>query len=215
MGASSRSIYLEAVIVSKPQKPAPKNPHEWGMTLEDAVDRIEAAVGSPRNAEQEINESLRTGRLKSGEWQISPDGEGTWRPLNSSDWAQRRVWVLIPLVFKAGRIVLIGGPKFAGQVLICRADLDRYYPPAARRAAIQSDDKRRTSRRRRTLLQEMLEASLRRCYPDGVPPDTTTAAVRRMVEPVWKAECQARKLKLQLPSWDTIARKRQKMRVAD
>jgi hypothetical protein len=129
--------------VSKPHKPAPKlYPHEW-VTLEIAVDQIEAAVRSLSYAEQDINEGLQIGWLKSGEWQISPDGEGTWRPLNSSDWAQRRVWVFIPLVFKARRVVCIDGPKFAGQVLICRADLDRYYPSAARptmTAVPQSDE---------------------------------------------------------------------------
>jgi hypothetical protein len=198
------------VIVSKPQKPAPKYPHERGVTLEVAVERIEAVVGSLKYAEQEINESLRTGRLKS--WQISSDGEGTCKPLNSSDWAQRRVWVLIPLVFKAGRIVFIGGPKFAGQVLICRTNLDRYYPPAARPAAMQSDDtrppKRRTSKRPQRLRQAMLEACLDHCYPDGVPEDTAIADVYRMVASRWQAECQAREQKLtEPPSWDTIARK--------
>jgi hypothetical protein len=139
----------EAEIVSKPQKPAPKfSPHKWGVTVEVAFARIEAAVGSLGFAEDDLNEGLRSERLKSGEWQISPDNEGTWRPLNSSDWAPRRV--------RANRLMFppqpgvfavppregmdIEGPQFAGQVFICRADLDEYYPAAAPPTSTQSDD---------------------------------------------------------------------------
>jgi hypothetical protein len=126
--------------MSKPRKPAPKfSPHKWGVTVDAAFVRIEAAVGTLHFAEKDINEGLRSERLKSGEWQISPDGEGTWRRLNSSDWAQRSVrahrsmFAPRPEVFSLAprEGTYIEGPQFAGQVFICRADLDKHYRIAA------------------------------------------------------------------------------------
>jgi hypothetical protein len=130
-------------MVSKPREPSPKfSPHKWGLTVEGAFAQIEAAVRSLDFAEDDINEGLRNERLKSGEWQISPNSVGTWRPLNSSDWAQRTVrakhsvlgpGMTTPPVglFRAPRrgegSVYIEGPGFAGHVFICRADLDKYY----------------------------------------------------------------------------------------
>jgi hypothetical protein len=143
--------------VSKSRKPAPKfSPHKWGVTVEVAFARIQAAVGRDF-AEDDINEGLRSGRLKSGEWQISPDSEGTLRPLNSSDWAQRRVGAHYSM-FAPPRGVFsistregtyIEGPQFAGQVFICRADLKKYYPTAAPPTATQSDDAGPTTSDRR------------------------------------------------------------------
>ena len=126
--------------MSKPRKPAPKfSPHKWGVTVDAAFVRIEAAVGTLHFAEKDINEGLRSERLKSGEWQISPDGERTWRPLNWSHWAQRRVRIhrsmLAPRPGGFGLApryeTYIEGLQFTGQVFICRADLDEYYPTAA------------------------------------------------------------------------------------
>jgi hypothetical protein len=142
--------------VSKPRKPAPKfSPHKW-VTVEFAFSRIEAAVGTLEIAVEVINEGLRGGRLKSGELQSSPDSEATWRTLDRSDWAQRRVRAMRPIIFpgiipgmtasppqRGERSMYIAGPKFAGQVFICCADLDEYYPTAApptMTAAPQSDD---------------------------------------------------------------------------
>jgi len=52
--------------VSKPREPSPKfSPHKWGVILEVAFARIEAVVGAVL-AEDEINEGLRSERLKSG-----------------------------------------------------------------------------------------------------------------------------------------------------
>jgi hypothetical protein len=131
--------------VSKPLKSAPKfSPHQWGVTVEFAFTRIEDAVGTLEFAEELINEGVHSGRLKSGEWQISPDSEPTWRNLDTSDWAQRRVRAMRPIIFpgifpgmtapppqRGGRSVYIAGPKFAGQIFICRVDLDEYYSTAA------------------------------------------------------------------------------------
>jgi hypothetical protein len=135
--------------VSKPRKSAPKfSPHKWGVTLNVAFARIEAAARAREFAEEGINEGLRSGRLKSGEWQISPAGGGRWRPLKSSEWAQRRVgsyysmFAPRPGVFSLSprEGTFIEGPQFAGQVFICRADLDEYYPTAAASTVTQSDD---------------------------------------------------------------------------
>ena len=116
--------------MNKPRKPSPKfPPHKWGVILDVAFARIEAVVGALR-AEDQINEDLRSERLKSGEWQISPDGERTWRPLNWSDWAQRKVRIHRSM-FPPRTETYIEGSQFAGQVLICRADLDEYYPTPA------------------------------------------------------------------------------------
>src|SRR5262249_26010643 len=124
------------------RKPAPKfSPHRWGVTLEVAFARIEAVVGALR-AEDQINEDLRSERLKSGEWQISPDGERTWRPLNWSHWVQRRVLIHRSMLPPRTE-TYIEGPQFTGQVFICRADLDEYYPtarPPTMTAVPQSDD---------------------------------------------------------------------------
>jgi hypothetical protein len=124
--------------VSKPRKAAPKfSPHKW-VTVEFAFTRIEAAVGALEFAVEVINEGLRSGRLKSGELQISPDSEATWRTLDTSDWAQRRVRAMPPMIFpglfprmtasppqRGEASVYIQGLKFAGQVFICSADLDK------------------------------------------------------------------------------------------
>jgi hypothetical protein len=146
--------------VSKPRKPASKfSPHKWGVTVAVAFARIEASVGALEFAEADINEGLRSERLKSGEWQISPDSEGTWRRLNSSDWAKRRVgahrsmFVPRPGVFALAprEGTYIEGPQFTGQVFICRADLDKHYRIAATptmTAALQSDDTQPPERRR-------------------------------------------------------------------
>jgi hypothetical protein len=141
--------------VSKLRKPAPKfSPHKWGVILEVAFAQIEAVVGALR-AENEINEGLRSERLKSGEWQISPDGERTWRLLNWSDWAQRRVRIHRSML--APRLeTYIEGPQFTGQVFICRADLDEYYPTAATPTMTtthKSDDTRPPERRRGPVLK--------------------------------------------------------------
>jgi hypothetical protein len=133
------------------------------VTLEVAFARIEAAVGSLHFAEEDINEGLRSERLKSAEWQVSPDGEVMWRRLNSSDWAQRRVGANRspaphPGVFAVPRRegVYIEGPQFAGQIFICRADLDKHYPIAATptmAAGHQSDETRPPQRRRGPILK--------------------------------------------------------------
>src|SRR5262249_52762972 len=134
--------------------------HKW-VTMEAAFARIEATLGPL--AEDDMYEGLRTEQLKSGELQISPDGKRTWRPLNSSDWAQRRVRVrrsIFPdITGSPGAFALapprrgsvdIEGPQFAGEVFICRADLDEHYPTAAPPKATQSDDAGpRTSDRRK------------------------------------------------------------------
>jgi hypothetical protein len=130
--------------VSKHRKPGRKvSPHTWGMTLQAAFDQIADAGGTLELAEKIINEGLRSGQLNSREWQISPDGEATWKALNISDWAQRRVRARRSIFFpgiipgmtasppqRAEAIVYIEGPQFAGQIFICRADLDKYYPTA-------------------------------------------------------------------------------------
>jgi hypothetical protein len=125
--------------VSKPLKSAPKfSLHQWGVTLEVAFARVETVVGGVR-AQDEINEGLRTERLKSREWQISPDSERTWRRLNWSDWAHRRVRIQRAILApRPGGFGLaprnetyIEGPQFTGLVFICLADLDEYYPTAA------------------------------------------------------------------------------------
>jgi hypothetical protein len=75
---------------------------------------------------------------------------------------------------------------------------------AERRAA----DAAGTPERRQSSRQEMLEAILNRCYPHGVPENTSTSAVGQQVADAWKAECQKRGLKpTEPPKWDTIARK--------
>jgi hypothetical protein len=122
--------------------------------LEVAFARIEAVVGALL-AEDEINEGLRSEQLKSGEWQISPDSERTWRPLNWSDWTQRRVGIHRSFL-PPRKGTYIEGPQFTGQVFICRADLDEYYPtaaPPAMTAAPQSDDTRPPERRRGPILK--------------------------------------------------------------
>ena len=125
--------------MSKPREPSPKfSPHKWGVILEVAFARIEAVVGAVL-AEDEINEGLRSERLKSGEWQISPDSERTWRPLNWSDWAQRRVRIHRSMLPPRTE-TYIEGPEFTGQVFICRADLDEYYPTAAPPTTTQSKE---------------------------------------------------------------------------
>src|SRR5262249_34387222 len=162
---------------------------------------------------------LRSGRLNSREWQISPDGEATWKALNISDWAQRRVRARRSIFFpgiipgmtasppqRAEASVYIEGPQFAGDVFICRPDLDKYYPIAAPPTTTQPDnagsperhqeqaiskydraaDAAGTPKRRTSLLQEMLEACLRRCYPQGVSPDTSTSAVWRTITAAWE-----------------------------
>jgi hypothetical protein len=132
------------------------------VTVEFAFTRIEAAVGALEVAEEVINEGLRSGRLKSGELQSSPDSEATWRTLDTSDWEQRRVRAMRPIIFRGifpgitasppqrgERSVYIVGPKFAGQVFICRADLDELTAaPPTMTAAPQSDDTRPPERRR-------------------------------------------------------------------
>jgi len=228
--------------VSKPRKPGRKvSAHTWGMTQQAAFDRIADAVGTLELAEKIINEGLRSGQLNSREWQISPDGEATWKALNISDWAQRTVRVRRSIFFpgiipgmtasppqRAEASVYIEGPQFAGHVFIRRADLDKYYPTAALPTTTQPDkagppERRReqatskydraadaagTPKRRMSLLQEMLEASLRHCYPQDVPPNTSTSAVRRTITAAWEAECQRRGLKpSEPPSLDTINRK--------
>lgn len=143
--------------MSKPPKPGRKfSPHKWGVTLDFAFTRIKASVGTFEFAEDDINEGLRSGRLKSGEWQISSEGEGTWRHLYSSDWARRKVGAYPPMLAPAPGVfalppregTYIEGPQFEGKIFICRADLDE-YPTAAPPTATQSDGAEPTSNRRK------------------------------------------------------------------
>ena len=147
--------------MSKPRKPAPKfSPHKW-VTVEFAFSRIEAAVGTLEIAVEVINEGLRSGGLKSGELQSSPDSEATWRILDTSDWAKRRVRARRPIIFpgiipgmtasppqRGERSVYIDGPKFAGQVFICRADLDELTaaPPTTTQSKEAGPPERRRGR---------------------------------------------------------------------
>ena len=138
-------------------------PHEWAA-VEEAFDRIMTYARERNYAGRCLNEDLRSGRLKSGEWQISSEGEGTWRHLYSSDWARRKVGAYPPMLAPAPGVfalppregTYIEGPQFAGQVFICRADLDKHYRIAATptmTAAPQSDDTRPPQRRRGPVLK--------------------------------------------------------------
>jgi hypothetical protein len=170
--------------------------------LKDAFDRIMPSVRVPDLAALRLDGDLRN-RLGLVVMYLAPDKKHLMTWLTPSD---REKWRHVRAI--AGDVM---EPPVNGYPFVRRVDLNKLYPILATptmAAAPQSDDIRSPKPKRQSLLQEMLEASLSRCYPQDVPPNTSTSAVRRTITPAWKAECQARGLKpTDPPSLDTISRK--------
>ena len=185
--------------------------------LKDEYDRILRSVGAPELAARYLYEQMRNGGpLELVVVYIAPDLKHTVTWLTPSD---PEKWRHVQAI--AGDVSL---EPPDGYPFVRPVDPDRQYPIAAlptMTAAHPSDETRpperrrepvtkydRPKRRRQSLLQEMLDAILRRKYLQGVPETTSTSAVWQQVATAWKDECQARGRKpTEPPSWDTINRK--------
>ena len=131
--------------------PPPFSARDW-VPLKAALRRIMSIAESYSRGLHYLTRDLRSGQLRSALEEISPDGKEMHTLLNPSDWRERTIYA----EFNPENGVWVK-PYVVGDIIVCRVDLDKWYPiaatPTMTTEAHPSDDTRPQERRRGPVLK--------------------------------------------------------------